>query len=97
MLSGGGQVASPGVIAMSRTATYTFAVDERFRDAQYSGSWLAGRVHGRSEGRWVIFVLGGYMNVNRNLLETTDPLIIKRLYKTKMCIIFAALIQNFTQ
>lgn len=54
VLGGGGQGSSPGVAAMSRTATYTFTADERFRDAQYSGGWLAGRVHGRSGG--VVFV-----------------------------------------
>ncbi|XP_017279385.1 alsin isoform X2 [Kryptolebias marmoratus] len=52
VLGGGGQGSSPGVAAMSRTATYTFTADERFRDAQYSGGWLAGRVHGRGTMKW---------------------------------------------
>ncbi|XP_072253374.1 alsin-like isoform X2 [Leuresthes tenuis] len=49
---GGGQWLSPGVTAMSRTASYTFAADERFKDAQYTGGWLAARVHGRGTMKW---------------------------------------------
>ncbi|XP_051937383.1 alsin-like isoform X1 [Hippocampus zosterae] len=52
VLSGGGQGSSPGITAMSRTASYTFMGDGRFKDAQYTGSWLAGRVHGRGTMRW---------------------------------------------
>ncbi|XP_037136637.1 alsin-like isoform X2 [Syngnathus acus] len=52
VLSGGGQGSSPGITAMSRTASYTFTGEGRFKDAQYSGSWLAGRVHGRGTMRW---------------------------------------------
>uniref|UniRef100_A0A3Q3E839 Alsin Rho guanine nucleotide exchange factor ALS2 n=1 Tax=Hippocampus comes TaxID=109280 RepID=A0A3Q3E839_HIPCM len=46
------QGSSPGITAMSRTASYTFMGDGRFKDAQYTGSWLAGRVHGRGTMRW---------------------------------------------
>ena len=46
-LGGGGQGSSPGVMGMSRTASYTFTGEGRFKDAQYTGGWLAGRVHGR--------------------------------------------------
>lgn len=49
VLGGGGEGASPGVMGMSRTASYTFTAEGRFKDAKYSGSWLAGRVHGRWE------------------------------------------------
>uniref|UniRef100_A0A669CCL0 Alsin Rho guanine nucleotide exchange factor ALS2 n=1 Tax=Oreochromis niloticus TaxID=8128 RepID=A0A669CCL0_ORENI len=49
ILGGGGQGSSP---AMTRTASYTFTADERFKDAQYTGSWLAGRVHGRGTMKW---------------------------------------------
>lgn len=49
VLGGGGQGSSPGVIGISRTASYTFTGEGRFKDAKYSGGWLAGRVHGRSE------------------------------------------------
>ncbi|XP_077393603.1 alsin-like isoform X6 [Festucalex cinctus] len=52
VLSGGGQGSSPGITAMSRTASYTFTGEGRFKDAQYTGSWLAGRVHGRGTMRW---------------------------------------------
>uniref|UniRef100_A0A3P8SXH2 Alsin Rho guanine nucleotide exchange factor ALS2 n=1 Tax=Amphiprion percula TaxID=161767 RepID=A0A3P8SXH2_AMPPE len=52
VLGGGGQGSSPGLTAMSRTASYTFTGDERFKDAQYTGSWLAGRVHGRGTMKW---------------------------------------------
>ncbi|XP_041857006.1 alsin-like isoform X2 [Melanotaenia boesemani] len=52
VLGGGGQGSSPGVTAMTRTASYTFTVDERFKDAQYIGGWLAGRVHGRGTMKW---------------------------------------------
>ncbi|XP_005747879.1 alsin-like isoform X1 [Pundamilia nyererei] len=49
ILGGGGQGSSP---AMTRTASYTFTADERFKDGQYTGSWLAGRVHGRGTMKW---------------------------------------------
>nr|XP_057937241.1 alsin-like isoform X2 [Doryrhamphus excisus] len=51
-LVGGGQGASPGITAMSRTASYTFTREGRFKDAQYTGSWHAGRVHGRGTMSW---------------------------------------------
>ncbi|XP_059199040.1 alsin-like isoform X2 [Centropristis striata] len=52
MLGGAGQGSSPGVTAMSRTASYTFTGEGRFKDAQYTGGWLAGRVHGRGTMKW---------------------------------------------
>ncbi|XP_069554738.1 alsin isoform X1 [Brachyistius frenatus] len=52
VLGGGGQGSSPGVTAISRKASYTFTGDERFKDAQYTGGWLAGRVHGRGIMKW---------------------------------------------
>ncbi|XP_042350663.1 alsin-like [Plectropomus leopardus] len=52
VLGGAGQGSSPGVTAMSRTASYTFIGDGRFKDAQYTGGWLAGRVHGRGTMKW---------------------------------------------
>ncbi|KAM7380722.1 hypothetical protein PAMP_003997 [Pampus punctatissimus] len=45
-LGGGGQGSSPGLTAMSRTASYKFTGEGRFKDAQYTGGWLAGQVHG---------------------------------------------------
>lgn len=48
VLGGGGEGSSPGVMGISRTASYTFTGEGRFKDAKYSGGWLAGRVHGRS-------------------------------------------------
>ena len=53
VLGGGGQGSSPGVMGMSRTASYTFTGEGRFKDAQYTGGWLAGRVHGRLETTFV--------------------------------------------
>lgn len=55
VLGGGGQGSSPGTTAMSRTASYVFTGEGRFKDAQYAGGWLAGRVHGRLE-RACLFV-----------------------------------------
>uniref|UniRef100_A0A4W6DJM0 Alsin Rho guanine nucleotide exchange factor ALS2 n=1 Tax=Lates calcarifer TaxID=8187 RepID=A0A4W6DJM0_LATCA len=52
VLGGGGQGSSPGMTAMSRTASYTFTGEGRFKDAQYTGGWLAGRVHGRGTMKW---------------------------------------------
>ncbi|XP_054642084.1 alsin-like isoform X2 [Dunckerocampus dactyliophorus] len=52
VLAGGGQGASPGITTMSRTASYTFTGEGRFKDAQYTGSWHAGRVHGRGTMSW---------------------------------------------
>ncbi|KAI3356099.1 hypothetical protein L3Q82_017364, partial [Scortum barcoo] len=52
VLGGGGQGSSPGTTAMSRTASYVFTGEGRFKDAQYTGSWLAGRVHGRGTMKW---------------------------------------------
>ncbi|KAM9710020.1 alsin-like isoform 2-T2 [Menidia menidia] len=52
VLGGGGQGSSPAVTAMSRTAPYTFTADERYKDAHYAGSWLAGRIHGRGTMKW---------------------------------------------
>ncbi|XP_047193094.1 alsin-like isoform X1 [Scophthalmus maximus] len=52
MLGGGSQGSSPGVTAISRTASYKFAAEGRFKDAQYTGGWLAGRVHGRGTMKW---------------------------------------------
>ncbi|MEQ2227437.1 hypothetical protein ILYODFUR_037714, partial [Ilyodon furcidens] len=47
VLGGAAQGSSPGVTAaMCRKASYKFRADERFRDAQYTGGWLVGRVHG---------------------------------------------------
>eukprot|EP00064_Thunnus_orientalis_P022355 superscaffoldBa00007454_g22549 len=46
VLGGGGQGSSPGLTAMSRTASYKFTGEGRFKDARYTGGWLAGRVHG---------------------------------------------------
>ncbi|KAM9343957.1 alsin-like [Pholidichthys leucotaenia] len=48
----GGQGSSPGVTAMSRTASYTFSSHERFKDAKYTGSWKMGQVHGRGTMKW---------------------------------------------
>uniref|UniRef100_A0A8P4G5H2 Alsin n=1 Tax=Dicentrarchus labrax TaxID=13489 RepID=A0A8P4G5H2_DICLA len=52
VLGGGGQGSSPGVTGISRTASYTFSGEGRFKDAQYTGGWLAGRVHGRGTMKW---------------------------------------------
>ncbi|XP_041806349.1 alsin-like isoform X4 [Chelmon rostratus] len=52
VLGGGGQGSSPGVMGMSRTASYTFTGEGRFKDAKYTGGWLAGRVHGRGTMKW---------------------------------------------
>ncbi|XP_045909587.1 alsin-like isoform X3 [Micropterus dolomieu] len=52
VLGGGGQGSSPGMTAMSRKASYTFSGEGRFKDAQYAGGWLAGRVHGRGTMKW---------------------------------------------
>ncbi|XP_040003965.1 alsin-like isoform X1 [Xiphias gladius] len=52
VLGGGGKGSSPGMTAMSRTASYTFTGEGRFKDAQYTGGWLAGRVHGRGTMKW---------------------------------------------
>ncbi|KAG7239896.1 hypothetical protein INR49_028296 [Caranx melampygus] len=49
---GVGQGSSPGVAAMSRTASYVFTGEGRFKDAHYNGGWLAGRVHGRGTMKW---------------------------------------------
>ncbi|XP_067459329.1 alsin-like isoform X2 [Thunnus thynnus] len=52
VLGGGGQGSSPGLTAMSRTASYKFTGEGRFKDARYTGGWLAGRVHGRGNMEW---------------------------------------------
>ncbi|KAM3608464.1 uncharacterized protein V6R79_026113 [Siganus canaliculatus] len=52
VLGGAGQGSSPGVTGMSRTASHTFTGEGHFKDAQYSGGWLAGRVHGRGTMKW---------------------------------------------
>uniref|UniRef100_A0A673AXN5 Alsin Rho guanine nucleotide exchange factor ALS2 a n=1 Tax=Sphaeramia orbicularis TaxID=375764 RepID=A0A673AXN5_9TELE len=52
ILGGGGQGSSPGVTAMTRTASYKFTGEGRFKDAQYTGSWLAGRINGRGTMKW---------------------------------------------
>ncbi|XP_027878027.1 alsin-like isoform X1 [Xiphophorus couchianus] len=53
VLGGAAQGSSPGVTAaVCRTASYKFVSDERFKDAQYSGGWMAGRVHGRGTMKW---------------------------------------------
>ncbi|XP_072301245.1 alsin-like isoform X2 [Eucyclogobius newberryi] len=52
VLGGGGQGSSPGVTAMTRTASYTFSGEGRFKDARYRGQWQAGRVHGRGTMKW---------------------------------------------
>ncbi|CAJ1079928.1 alsin-like isoform X2 [Xyrichtys novacula] len=51
-LGGGGQGSSPGFTAMSRTASYKFTGEGRFKDAHYSGGWLVGQVHGRGTMKW---------------------------------------------
>ncbi|XP_068185150.1 alsin-like isoform X2 [Antennarius striatus] len=51
-LGGGGQRSSPGLTAVSRTASYVFTAEGRFKDAQYTGGWFAGRVHGRGTMKW---------------------------------------------
>lgn len=48
VLGGSGEGSSPGTIGMSRTASYTFTTEGRFKDAKYNGNWMSGRVHGRS-------------------------------------------------
>ncbi|CAL1582800.1 unnamed protein product [Knipowitschia caucasica] len=50
VLGGGGQ--GSGVTAMSRTASYTFTAEGRFKDAYYTGHWQNGRVHGRGTMKW---------------------------------------------
>ncbi|XP_070694071.1 alsin-like [Pempheris klunzingeri] len=52
VLGGGCQGSSPGLTAMTRTASYTFTGEGRFKDAHYTGVWLAGRVHGRGTMKW---------------------------------------------
>uniref|UniRef100_A0A7N8XQ27 Alsin-like n=1 Tax=Mastacembelus armatus TaxID=205130 RepID=A0A7N8XQ27_9TELE len=52
VLGGGVQSSSPVLTAMSRTASYTFTGEGRFKDAQYTGGWLAGRIHGRGTMKW---------------------------------------------
>ncbi|XP_071370510.1 alsin-like, partial [Centroberyx affinis] len=52
VLGGGGQGSSPGVTAVSRSASYSFTAEGRLRDARYSGGWLAGRLHGRGSMKW---------------------------------------------
>lgn len=47
VLGGGAQGSSPGMMGVSRTASYTFSGEGRFKEARYIGGWLAGRVHGR--------------------------------------------------
>uniref|UniRef100_A0A3B5M6L8 Alsin Rho guanine nucleotide exchange factor ALS2 a n=1 Tax=Xiphophorus couchianus TaxID=32473 RepID=A0A3B5M6L8_9TELE len=47
VLGGAAQGSSPGVTAaVCRTASYKFVSDERFKDAQYSGQWKEGKIHG---------------------------------------------------
>uniref|UniRef100_A0A674NA68 Alsin Rho guanine nucleotide exchange factor ALS2 n=1 Tax=Takifugu rubripes TaxID=31033 RepID=A0A674NA68_TAKRU len=52
VLGGSGEGSSPGTMGMSRTASYTFTGEGRFKDAKYSGSWMSGRVQGRGSLRW---------------------------------------------
>ncbi|KAL6100615.1 als2 [Pungitius sinensis] len=52
VLGGAGHGSSPGLTAMSRTASHTFCGEGRFKDAHYNGAWLAGRVHGRGTMKW---------------------------------------------
>ncbi|KAG7502317.1 alsin-like isoform X2 [Solea senegalensis] len=52
VLGGGAQGSSPGVMGMSRTASYTFTGEGRFKDAHYTGVWLSGRIHGRGTMKW---------------------------------------------
>ncbi|XP_047226297.1 alsin-like isoform X4 [Girardinichthys multiradiatus] len=53
VLGGAAQGSSPGVTAaMCRKASYKFRADDRFRDAQYTGGWLVGRIHGRGTMKW---------------------------------------------
>ncbi|XP_030636935.1 alsin [Chanos chanos] len=47
--SGAVQRADPPI---SRTASYTFYKDSRFKEATYEGRWLAGKPHGRGAIRW---------------------------------------------
>ncbi|KAM6946062.1 alsin-like [Aplochiton taeniatus] len=46
----GGQ--GSGVPAVSRSASYTFRVEGRLKDARYSGGWVAGKPHGRGTMKW---------------------------------------------
>ncbi|XP_024919902.1 alsin-like isoform X5 [Cynoglossus semilaevis] len=52
VLGGGAQGSSPGMMGVSRTASYTFSGEGRFKEARYIGGWLAGRVHGRGIMKW---------------------------------------------
>ncbi|XP_074515820.1 alsin-like isoform X1 [Sebastes fasciatus] len=52
VLGGAGHGSSPGLTAMSRTASYVFTGEGRFKDARYTGCWQAGRVHGRGTMKW---------------------------------------------
>ncbi|XP_072768125.1 alsin-like isoform X2 [Nerophis lumbriciformis] len=52
LLAGGGRGSPPGITAVSRTASYTFTGEGRLKDGQYTGSWHAGRIHGRGTMRW---------------------------------------------
>uniref|UniRef100_A0A3B3ZMZ5 PH domain-containing protein n=1 Tax=Periophthalmus magnuspinnatus TaxID=409849 RepID=A0A3B3ZMZ5_9GOBI len=52
VLGGGGHGSLPGITAITRTASYTFTGEGRFKDAQYKGHWQAGRVHGRGTMKW---------------------------------------------
>ncbi|XP_034550228.1 alsin-like isoform X2 [Notolabrus celidotus] len=52
VLGGGSQGSSPGLTAMSRTASYKFTGEGRFKDARYSGGWLAGQIHGSGTMKW---------------------------------------------
>uniref|UniRef100_A0A8C2ZHE2 Alsin Rho guanine nucleotide exchange factor ALS2 n=1 Tax=Cyclopterus lumpus TaxID=8103 RepID=A0A8C2ZHE2_CYCLU len=52
VLGGAGQGSSPGLTAMTRTASYKFTGEGRFKDAQYTGGWLLGRVNGRGTMKW---------------------------------------------
>uniref|UniRef100_A0AAQ4QXW3 Alsin Rho guanine nucleotide exchange factor ALS2 a n=1 Tax=Gasterosteus aculeatus aculeatus TaxID=481459 RepID=A0AAQ4QXW3_GASAC len=52
VLGGAGQGSSPGLAAMSRTASHTFCGEGRFKDAHYTGAWVAGRIHGRGTMKW---------------------------------------------
>uniref|UniRef100_H3CDQ7 Alsin Rho guanine nucleotide exchange factor ALS2 n=1 Tax=Tetraodon nigroviridis TaxID=99883 RepID=H3CDQ7_TETNG len=52
VLGGSGEGSSPGTTGMSRTASYTFTAEGRFKDAKYNGGWMSGRLHGRGTLRW---------------------------------------------
>lgn len=65
VLGGGGEGSSPEVMGISRTASYRFTGEGRFKDAHYTGGWFAGRVHGRLESVFVCVYLYSYVRENQ--------------------------------